>query len=487
MAYVVPHYIDGKCITKEQRQLDIYHPATGEKAGMLHVADRLVVDQAVQAARAAFLTWSKTTASYRAKILFRYKALLDANLEQLASIITAEHGKTLIEAAGSVQRGIDVVDYACGITNLLKGDYSENVSAGVDCYSILQPLGVCVGITPFNFPGMIPLWMFPMAIACGNTFVLKPSEKDPSCAMKLVELAAEAGLPPGVVNVVHGDQETVEALIQHPDVDAVSFVGSSVVAEHVYQTAIANRKRAQAFGGAKNHCVVMPDADLDYAAEAIVISAYGSAGERCMALSVVVAVGEDTAAKLIEKMVTKTKALKVGAGSQANVDVGPLVTRQHWERVKSYVDLGKQEGAALVVDGSGYHAPDGKGFFMAPCLFDHVNADMRIYQEEIFGPVLSVVRVDDLETAIHLINQHQYGNGTAIFTRDGFSGRIFAEKVQVGMVGINVPAPVPVAYHSFGGWKHSMFADIGMYGMDAVRFYTNKKKITQRWLPRETV
>jgi malonate-semialdehyde dehydrogenase (acetylating)/methylmalonate-semialdehyde dehydrogenase len=460
------------------RVLNIYNPSTGEVAGHVNVAEGKLIDETVTVAHKAFQTWSMTTPTQRAQILFRFKSLLDANIKPLAQLITQEHGKLLIEAIGSVQRGIDVVDFTCGIPNHLKGSFAEEVTEGMDCYSLHQPVGVCVGITPFNFPGMIPLWMFPMAIACGNTFILKPSEKDPSCSIKLVELAKEAGIPDGVVNVLQGDKETVEGLITHPGVKAVSFVGSSAAAEHVYKTAINYDKRAQAFGGAKNHCIVMPDADLDQAAAALAASAYGSAGERCMAISVVVAVGDDLANNLVEKIRQK----------MAEVDMGPLVTQQHWERVKSYVEIGKQEGAALVVDGSNDKPKENaKGFYMGACLFDKVKPSMRIYQEEIFGPVLSIVRVPDFEMALKLVSEHEYGNGTAIFTRDGFIARTFAEKVQVGMVGINVPIPVPVAYQSFGGWKHSIFADTGMYGSEAVRFYTKLKTVTQRWFPKEKV
>lgn len=480
--YHVPHYINGKTDHLSTKQLDLYDPAKGEKSGVVNIANQAIVNQAVAAAKEAFRKWSQTTPNQRAKILFKFKALLDANIHELARLVTREHGKTLVEAAGSVQRGIDVVDYICGIPNLLKGAYASQVATNVDSYSLHQPLGVCAGITPFNFPAMIPLWMFPAAIACGNTFVLKPSEKDPSCSIKLAELAAQAGVPSGVVNVIQGNKETVDALLVHPDIKAISFVGSTPVAEYVYKTAINNNKRAQAFGGAKNHCIVMPDADLSIVAKQLTEAAFGSAGERCMAISVAVVVGDETADQLIKKIAAHMAQLKMGPGMDENVDMGPLVTKAHWMRVMDYIKLGKEEGATLAIDGSidvAHHA----GFFMGACLFDHVKPEMRIYKEEIFGPVLCLVRVNDFDSAIQLINDHEYGNGTAIFTRDGYIAREFAEKVQVGMVGINIPVPVPVAYHSFGGWKRSIFADIGMYGTEAIRFYTKLKTVTQRWYP----
>lgn len=485
MLYEIPQIINGKEINPSDRQLDIYDPVKGVVAGRVGIANSVLIDEAVLAAKNAFKSWSLTTPLQRAKILFRFKALLDQHIESLAQIVSKEHGKTLAEAMGSVQRGIDVVDFTCGIPNHLKGHFSENVSTDIDCYSLHQPLGVCVGITPFNFPAMIPLWMFPMAIACGNTFILKPSEKDPSCSVRLVKLAQEAGLPDGVVNVIHGDKEVVDGLLMHPEVNAVSFVGSSVVAEYVYKTAINHNKRVQAFGGAKNHCIVMLDADFDHAAEQLVAAAFGSAGERCMAISVVLTIGDETADLLIKKMTPRIKALQMGSGMSANVELGPLVTHSHWQRVQSYVDLGKKEGAKLIIDGSKDKPKEcSSGFFMGPCLFDEVKSHMRIYKEEIFGPVLCIMRVATFDEALALINSHEYGNGTAIFTRDGYTARAFVEKVQVGMVGINLPVPVPVAYHSFGGWKRSIFSDIGMYGSEAIRFYTKLKTVTQRWFSR---
>jgi malonate-semialdehyde dehydrogenase (acetylating)/methylmalonate-semialdehyde dehydrogenase len=484
--YRVDHFINGKRVVHTGRTLALYDPALGKQIGEVRVANAQAVDQAVQAAKAAFPAWSAVPPLQRAKMLFRFKILLEQNRDQLAQLVTREHGKTLKEAHASLQRGIDVVDFACGTPERLKSAYANDVGTDVDCYSLYQPLGVCVGITPFNFPAMVPLWMFPLAIACGNTFILKPSEKDPSCGLRLVELIQEAGAPDGVVNVVQGDKETVDALLTHPDVRAVSFVGSSQVAEHIYQTATAHGKRAQAFGGAKNHCVVMPDANLDQAAEALVASAYDCAGERCMAISVVIAVGDMVADALIEKMKPRIARLKMGPGTAPDVQMGPLVTAEHWQKVKSYIELGKQEGAVLVVDGSD-SKPQGheQGFFMGGCLFDHVTSRMRIYREEIFGPVLSIVRVANFSTALTLVNEHEYGNGTAIFTSDGYTARRFAHEAQVGMVGVNVPVPVPVAHQSFGGWKRSVFADLGMYGNDAVRFYTKFKTITQRWFSTE--
>lgn len=484
----VPHFINGQRIVSPGRKCDIYNPATGSVSGQINVADQQTVDQAVQAALSAFPAWSVLPSLQRVKVLSRFKLLLEQHRPALAQLVTNEHGKTINEALASIQRGIDVVDFACSMPYHLQGSYADDVSMDVDCYSLRQPLGVCVGITPFNFPAMIPLWMFPMAIACGNTFVLKPSEKDPSCSLRLVELAQEAGIPDGVVNLVQGDQETVTALLAHTQVKAISFVGSSAVAEHVYKTGTSLNKRVQAFGGAKNHCIVMPDADLDQATEALVTAAYDCAGERCMGISVVMAVGDHIADSLIAKMRARIANIKIGDGTGAAINMGPLVTKQHWEKVKQYIELGKQEGASLVIDGSDYQPSDGSnGFFMGCCLFDAVQPTMRIYREEIFGPVLCLVRVPDFASALRLVNEHDYGNGVAIFTTDGYTARTFAELVQVGMVGVNIPVPVPVAFQSFGGWKRSMFGDIGMYGQEAVRFYTKLKTVTQRWLPRTVI
>lgn len=482
MTYLISHYINGKSAIDENKTQNIYDPATGKVIGQVSLADKSVVDQAVASVQSAFAGWSATPPSRRARVLFQFKNLLEKHADELAKLVTQEHGKTLNDARGSVQRGIDVVEFVCGMPFLLKGSYAEDVATDIDSYSIRQPLGVCVGITPFNFPVMIPLWMFAMAIACGNTFVLKPSEKDPSCSIRLAELAIEAGLPAGVLNVVQGDKEAVDALITHPTVKAVSFVGSTPIAESIYKTGTQQGKRVQAFGGAKNHAVVMPDADIDQVVDALVGAAYGSAGERCMAISVAVAVGDALADKLVEKMIPRVQQLKIGSGMSDNIEMGPLVTHDHWERVKSYVDLGVEEGAALVVDGrqikpKGHEA----GYFMGGSLFDKVTPTMRIYQEEIFGPVLCVVRVPDFEHALKLVNEHPFGNGTAIFTRDGYTARTFASKAQVGMIGINVPIPVPVAYQTFGGWKKSIFGDIPMHGADGMHFYTKSKTITQRW------
>lgn len=476
----IPHIIKNKSVVSKGK-LPVYNPATGEVSGEVSVADEALVNETVAAAKEAFLTWSQTTPQQRSKIFFRYKEILERETAELGKLITAEHGKTFVEAKGEVQRGIDVLEYVCGIPGHLQGIYTTSAAKGINVYSMRQPLGVCVGITPFNFPAMIALWMFPMAIACGNTFILKPSEKNPSTANRLVELAHEAGIPEGVINVLNGDKTTVDAILAHPDVQAISFVGSSPVAEHVYKTAINNNKRAQAFGGAKNHSIVMPDADIDKAADAIAMAAYGSAGERCMAISVAVAIGDEVADKLIARIKKNIDKIKVGPGMQEDVTLGPLISKQHLEKVLSYVELGEKEGASLVVDNRNISV-DANGFFMGPCLFDHVKPSMQIYQDEIFGPVLSVVRVSDLEAGIELINKHQFGNGTAIFTSSGYSARKFSESIQAGMVGVNLPVPVPMAYHSFGGWKNSIFADTQMYGAEAIRFYTKLKTVTERWL-----
>ena len=480
----IPHFIHGKNIAATGRKLSVYNPALGEIIAETGVADKIIVDEAVASAKRAFAAWSQVTPAARAKILARYKLLLDSEINNLAKLVTAEHGKTLVEAVGSIQRGIDVLDHVCGIQTHLQGVYTANAAKGIDVYSMRQPLGVCAGITPFNFPAMIALWMFPMAIACGNTFILKPSEKNPSTSVRMVELAYEAGVPEGVVNLVNGDKETVDAILAHPDIKAVSFVGSSTVAEHVYKTSIANNKRAQAFGGAKNHSIVMPDADMKQAAEAISLAAFGSCGERCMAISVVIAVGDTVADKLVALIKERIARFKVGPGTEEGVELGPLINQQHLEKVISYVEAGKKEGATLVVDNTMMKPDNAKnGYFMGACLFDHVDPSMKIYREEIFGPVLCITRVPDLESAIKLINDHEYGNGTAIFTRDGYTARTFAERIEVGMVGVNVPVPVPVPYHSFGGWKNSIFADTQMYGPEATRFYTKLKTVTERWTP----
>ncbi len=483
MTKLIQHFINGK-VTQgtSDKKGDVFNPATGEIISQVAYANQQDINQSISAAKAAFPAWSNTPASKRARIMFKYKELLEKNLDELAILVSNEHGKLLNDAKGSIIRGLEVVEFVCGAPHLLKGWFSENIGPDIDSYTIRQPLGVCVGITPFNFPAMIPLWMFPMALVCGNTFVLKPSEKDPSCPFHLVELMKEAGLPDGVLNVVNGDKVAVDALLTHPDVAAVSFVGSTPVAEYIYKTGTSQGKRVQAFGGAKNHCIVMPDADLDQAADAIAGAAYGSAGERCMALSVAVAVGNDIGDQLIQKLIPRTKALKIGSAKDLNADMGPLITQQHLEKVKNYVKEGIKEGAKLVVDGRNFKlAGHENGFFMGGCLFDKVNSNMKIYREEIFGPVLILIRAKNFDEAIALINDHEFGNGTAIFTRDGDTARTFASRVKVGMIGINVPIPVPVPYHAFGGWKRSIFADIHMHGTEGISFYTRLKTVTSRW------
>jgi malonate-semialdehyde dehydrogenase (acetylating)/methylmalonate-semialdehyde dehydrogenase len=477
------HLIAGRNLAGASgRQGDVYDPATGRVTKQVAFATRAEVDAAVAAAAAAFPGWAATPPARRAKVMFKFKQLLEAHADELARLITSEHGKVLSDAHGSLARGIENVDYATGIAEHLKGEYSENVGSGVDSYTLRQPLGVCVGITPFNFPAMVPLWMFPSAVACGNTFVLKPSERDPSCGFRLGELALEAGLPPGVLNVVNGDREAVEALITHPGVAAVSFVGSTPVAEQIHRTATQHGKRVQALGGAKNHAVVMPDADLDQAADALMGAAYGSAGERCMAISVGVAVGDAVADALVARLRQRLGRLVVRPGTDPKAEMGPLVTKEHLARVRGYVDQGVKEGATLVVDGRDLKVPGGEGgFFLGGCLFDQVTPAMKIYREEIFGPVLAVVRVPTVERALQLVNEHEFGNGTAIFTRDGDVAREFVARVQAGMVGVNVPIPVPVGTHSFGGWKRSLFGDHAIYGAEGVHFYTRLKTVTSRW------
>ena len=463
------------------RTADVFNPATGEVQAKVNLASKSDVGNAVKSALKAFPAWANTPPITRARILFKFKDLIEKNSDELTKLIVSEHGKVYEDAKGSLTRGLEVVEFACGIPHLLKGEFTENVGKGVDSWSMRQPLGVCAGITPFNFPAMVPMWMFPMAIACGNTFILKPSEKDPSCPMMLAELLKEAGLPDGVFNVINGDKESVDALLEHEDVSAISFVGSTGIAKYIYENAAKYEKRVQALGGAKNHCVVMPDSDLDQAVNGLMGAAYGSAGERCMAQSVAVAVG-NIGDELVKRLSRKVEALKVGPGMDKGSEMGPLVTKEHLEKVRGYVDLGVKEGAKLVVDGrnlrlQGYE----NGFYIGGCLFDNVNEKMRIYKEQIFGPVLSVVRVKDFNTAVDLINNHEYGNGTSIFTRDGDTARSFANKIKVGMVGVNIPIPVPMAFHSFGGWKRSLFGDQHMHGPEGVRFYTKLKTITSRW------
>ena len=476
------HLIAGQRVPGSgDRTLDITDPATGQVTAQVRMADAATVDAAVAAAAAAFPAWAATPPLVRARVMFRFRDLVERHTDELARLITAEHGKVLSDARGSVIRGMEVIEFAAGIPHLLKGEFTEQVGRDIDSWSIRQPVGVCVGITPFNFPAMVPLWMVPVAVACGNTFVLKPSEKDPSCAQRLAELLAEAGLPDGVLNVVHGDAVAVNRLLEHPDVAAVSFVGSTPVARHIYSTSAAHGKRVQALAGAKNHLVVLPDADMNQVVDALMGSAYGSAGERCMAISVAVAVG-DIADGLVTRLAERVRALKVGSGLWPAAEMGPLVTAAHRDRVRGYVDLGVAEGARLVVDGRDLVVPGHEeGFFLGGCLFDEVTPAMRIYQEEIFGPVLCVVRVPGFDAAVDLVNAHPFGNGTAIFTRDGDAARTFATRIQVGMVGINVPIPVPMAFHSFGGWKQSLFGDHYVHGPEGVRFYTRLKTITSRW------
>ncbi len=479
---LIEHFIEGKIVSgTSDRKGKVFNPAIGKQESEVRLGTKQDLDLAVQKAKKAFETWSNVTPIQRARIIFKYKEIIEKNSDLLAKMIVSEHGKVYEDAKGSLTRGLEVVEFACGIPQMLKGDFTENVGTNIDSWSVRQPLGVCAGITPFNFPAMVPMWMFPMAIACGNTFVLKPSEKDPSCPLKLAELFSEAGLPDGVLNVVNGDKEVVDAILEHKDISAVSFVGSTPIAKYIYENAAKNEKRVQALGGAKNHCVVMPDCDLDQAVNGLMGAAYGSAGERCMAQSVAVAVG-NVGDKLVDELSKKVEALKIGPGMDKNSEMGPLVTKEHLERVRGYVDLGIKEGADLVVDGrdiklQGYEG----GYYIGGCLFDNVKKDMRIYKEEIFGPVLSVVRAKDFDEALNLINDHEFGNGTSIYTRDGDAGRTFANQIKVGMVGINIPIPVPVAFHSFGGWKRSLFGDQHMHGPEGVRFYTKLKTITSRW------
>ena len=479
---LIKHFINGKLDSGNSKKTGkVFNPATGEQSAEVILASKADLNRSVEIAKNAFLEWSVKPPLQRARVLFKFKELIEKNSDELTKIIVSEHGKVYDDAKGSLTRGLEVVEFACGIPHLLKGEFTENVGTDVDSWSMRQPLGVCAGITPFNFPAMVPMWMFPVAIACGNTFILKPSEKDPSCSIKLAELFQEAGLPSGVLNVVNGDKEVVDAIIENKDVAAVSFVGSTPIAKYIYENCAKNEKRVQALGGAKNHCVVMPDCDLDQAVNGLMGAAYGSAGERCMAQSVAVAVG-GIGDKLVDALAKKVEVLKVGPGMDKKSEMGPLVTKEHLDKVKSYVDLGVKEGAKLVVDGrdiklQGYE----NGYYLGGCLFDHVKENMRIYKEEIFGPVLSVVRAKNFEEALSLVNDHEFGNGVAIFTRDGDTARNFSSKAKIGMVGVNIPIPVPMAFHSFGGWKRSLFGDQHMHGPEGVRFYTKLKTITSRW------
>jgi len=479
---VLSLWINGKAqASAGTRTADVFNPATGQVIRRTPLASRQDVELAVAAARAAFPGWRDTTPLRRARVLMRFRELMQAHRDELVHLTCEEHGKTRDDAAGSLQRGIEVIEFATGVPHLLKGEQAEDVGRGVDCHSLLQPVGVCAGITPFNFPVMVPLWMFPVAIACGNAFILKPSEKVPSASLRMAELFREAGLPDGVFNVIPGDKEAVDALLTHPDVRAISFVGSTPVAKYIYETAARHGKRVQALGGAKNHAVVMPDADLDFAADALVSAAYGSAGERCMAISTVVAVGVAGDA-LVAKLRDKAARIKVGPGEQPGIDMGPVITGPHRERVQKLIDSGVAEGARLVLDGRGHRVGGHEqGFYLGPTLFDHVTTAMEIYKEEIFGPVLIVLRADTLDEAIQLVNSNPYGNGTAIFTRSGGLARRFERDIEVGMVGVNVPIPVPMAFFSFGGWKASLFGDLHVHGMEGVYFYTRTKVVTSRW------
>ena len=479
----VAHWIAGRPVNQAQgRSGEVFNPTIGAVAAHVPFAGTEEINAAVRAARDAFKPWAATPALRRARVLFRFKELVEAQADDIARLIAKEHGKTVSDAHGEITRGLEVVEFACGIPHLAKGEYSENVGGGVDAYSVRQPLGVVAGITPFNFPAMVPMWMFPVALACGNTFILKPSERDPSTAIRLAQLLKEAGLPDGVFNVVHGDKEAVDGLLHHPDIAAVSFVGSTPIARYIYLEGTASGKRVQALGGAKNHMVVMPDADLEQVTQALLGAAFGSAGERCMAISIAVAVGDETADRLIASLAPKIQTLRIGASDDPATEMGPLETRTHLDKVKDYIATGLGEGAALVVDGRETDIPGkGNGFFLGGSLFDRVRTDMRIYREEIFGPVLGIVRVPTLEAAIELINSHAYANGTAVFTRSGEVARTFASAIEVGMVGVNVPLPVPMAFYSFGGWRSSLFGDHHIYGMEGVRFYTKLKCVTQRW------
>jgi malonate-semialdehyde dehydrogenase (acetylating) / methylmalonate-semialdehyde dehydrogenase len=479
---IVQHLIHGELVTKGERTADVFNPSTGQAVRKVELASRATVQEAIDSAKAAFPAWRNTPPAKRAQVMFRFKQLLEQNEARISQMISEEHGKTLEDAAGELKRGIENVEFACAAPEVLKGEYSRNVGPNIDAWSDFQPLGVVAGITPFNFPAMVPLWMYPLAIACGNAFILKPSERDPSSTLFIAQLLLEAGLPKGILNVVHGDKEAVDALIEAPEVKALSFVGSTPIAEYIYAEGTKRGKRVQALGGAKNHAVLMPDADLDNAVSALMGAAYGSCGERCMAISVAVCVGDQVADALIAKLEPQIKALKIGAGTSCGLDMGPLVTAAARDKVVGYIDDGVAAGAKLVVDGRGFRvAGNEDGYFVGGTLFDNVSPEMRIYKEEIFGPVLCVVRVNSLEQAMQLINDHEYGNGTCIFTRDGEAARLFCDEIEVGMVGVNVPLPVPVAYHSFGGWKRSLFGDLHAYGPDGVRFYTRRKAITQRW------
>lgn len=480
MTSPIGHFINGAiCEGRSDNTSPVFNPTLGSVSAEVSLANEAELNEAVASAKAAFPAWAATPPLRRARVLYKFKAVLDERIDELATIISNEHGKVFSDAKGEVTRGMEVVEFACGIPHLLKGDFTENVGTNVDSHSMRQPLGVVAGITPFNFPVMVPMWMFPMALACGNSFILKPSERDPSAALWVAERLKECGLPDGVFTVLNGDKDAVNGLLNHPDVSAISFVGSTPIAEHIFTTGCANGKRVQALGGAKNHLVVMPDADLDIVTDALMGAAYGSAGERCMAISVAVCIGDDVADALNVKLIEKLKTLKIGPSLDDTSEMGPLVTKEHLNKVKSYIDLGVEEGAKLLVDGRDFK--HGDGFFMGGCLFDHVTPEMRIYREEIFGPVLCIVRVKTFADSVQLINEHEFANGTSIFTNNGDAARTFSSQIQVGMVGVNVPIPVPMAFHSFGGWKRSVFGDHGVHGSEGVRFYTKLKTVTTRW------
>jgi len=478
----IGHFVGGKEVKGSGRFADVFNPNTGEVQARVALAKHSEVEHAIALAQAAQPAWAATNPQRRARVMFKFLDLVQKEFDSLAALLSSEHGKTIPDSRGDIQRGLEVVEFACGIPHLMKGEYSTAAGPGIDLYSLRQPLGVVAGITPFNFPAMIPMWKFAPAIACGNAFILKPSERDPSVPMRLGQLMIEAGLPPGILNVVNGDKEAVDTLLTDPRIMAVGFVGSSAIAEYVYATGCANGKRVQCFGGAKNHMIVMPDADMDQAVDALIGAGYGSAGERCMAVSVAVPVGRKTADLLMKKLLPRVESLKIGPSSDAQADYGPLVTRAHLDKVRSYVDIGVREGAKLVVDGRGFKLQGYEnGNFIGGCLFDEVTPDMRIYKEEIFGPVLSVVRARDYEEAVRLPSEHDYGNGVAIFTRDGDTARDFTERVNVGMVGVNFAIPVPLSYYTFGGWKRSGFGDLNQHGPDSIRFYTKTKTVTSRW------
>ena len=481
MAYLVANYINGKIQKPNTKTKKVFNPATGKAEGKVCLSDKATVTLAIKSAQKAYPTWAAVPAARRAKILFEFKKLVEDNLNNLAKLISQEHGKTVPDALGEIARGIEVIDYCIGIAELLKGEYSRGVATGVDTHNDRMPLGVVAGITPFNFPAMVPMWMFVPAIACGNTFVLKPSERDPSASIFCAQLLAKAGLPNGVFNVVQGDKVAVDTLLTNKDVKAVSFVGSTPIAKYIYEVGAKHGKRVQALGGAKNHMVVLPDADLEQASDALMGAVYGSAGERCMAISVAVAVGKKTADGLIAKLKPRVEKLKIGPGTAKDIEMGPLVTKEHKEKVVGYINQGVKEGAKLVVDGRKVASKFKKGFFLGGSIFDNVTCKMKIYQEEIFGPVLVLLRVNNAAEALSLVNEHQYGNGAAIFTRDGMAARQFSEQVEAGMVGVNVPIPVPVGYHSFGGWKDSLFGSNAIYGPEGIKFYTRLKTITSRW------